>query len=83
MASEWARKSAKRLMDSFICDDVASALDEAREEGAQRERWACHQLAAMASENCGSITDDFCPRCGFHVADAIAARGPMLGPEEE
>lgn len=92
MASEWATSKAikvwpesqwyLRLGRDGDIERLAAALDEAREEGAQRERWWCRELAE-------TVTDDHrlpyteCSRCGSHIADAIASRGPMLAPEGE
>lgn len=85
MVSEWARNSAKRLMDSFICDDVAAALDEAREDGAERERWECHRIASEVSkpEHYRTTTGIPSTAGADWITGAIAARGPMRGPEEE
>lgn len=77
------KKSGQGSYKRFYCSGcLAAALDAAREEGAQRERWWCRELAE-------TVTDDHrlpyteCPRCGSHIADAIASRGPMLAPEGE
>lgn len=82
--SEASRKKAEEIAegDDALLRVVTAALDEAREEGAQRERWECHRIAAETPDECGEYWRS-CERCGAHIADAISARGPMRGPEEE
>lgn len=80
MASEWALMRALAAVDvlgpkpggswSKTVEKIAAALDEARDEGAQRERWECHEAVSHAT-------------CGDDAQYSIAARGPMRGPEEE
>lgn len=55
---------------------ISEALAEAREEGAQRERWACYEAVKDALEQ---IPDEAALLDGLN---AISARGPMLEPEE-
>ena len=80
--SRYGSAGARRLEDY---DELRKKLDTSAEtlrKSVERERWECHQLAE-------TVTDDHrlsyveCPRCGSHIADAIAARGAMCGPEEE
>lgn len=65
-------------------DEIASALDEARadgeERGAERERRECYEAATLAfAQFRGGSPAGVEQR----VSEAIAARGPMRGPEEE
>ena len=77
-----------------VRQEIAAALDAAREKGAQRERWECHRLArACERERLSQMRtmDDFGRRdCveakateATRIADAISARGPMRWREEE
>lgn len=85
MSSEWA---LRRVRESHLCGyhcgdetaicccgEIAAALDEARQEGAERERWECHAIAYDLAYRIGGMSGA--------VAIRIAARGPMRGPEEE
>lgn len=95
MTSEWARKKAESVCKEWeemrpygwvpapLQDLVAAALDEARREGAERERWASHHEAL-------DTIDDMIEQSSYKamegmrwVVSRIAARGPMRGPEEE
>lgn len=94
MASEWALKRVREAHlcgyhcgdDSAICDcgSIAAALDEARtealQEGRERERRECYEAATLAfAQFRGGSPAGVEQR----VCEAIAARGPMRGPEEE
>lgn len=60
--------------------DFAAALDEARREGEELERRECYEAATLAfAQFRGGSPAGVEQR----VSEAIAARGPMRGPEEE
>lgn len=60
-------------------DEIAAALDEARREGEERERRECYEAATLAfAQFRGGSPAGVEQR----VSEAIAARGPMRGPEE-
>lgn len=88
MASELARKKALSTCDRHRndglytqgtvcpqCEVIAAALDEARREGAERERWECYRIASDFSDRIGGSAGA--------VAIRLADRGAMRGPEEE
>lgn len=86
MASDWARKKAEEIggPPSGVCA-IAAALDEAQERGAQRERWECAHLQELDGSRVAR-DDDGKPNAWntqLLIYAAIAARGPMLAPEEE
>jgi hypothetical protein len=82
-ALDEARAEGKQTATAEVRAIIEAELQEAEKRGAERERWECHLIAASELDYCGSGSEDFCPRCGSHIADAISARGPMRGPEEE
>lgn len=89
------KKSGQGSYKRFYCSGcLAAALDAAREKGAQRERWECHRNAerckyerasqASSMSELGNV-EAVCAKASeaARIAEAIAARGPMLAPEGE
>lgn len=73
-----AEGRAEALGDAIPLKDLmAEALAAARAEGAERERWECHQ--AVTETN---LPDTYSEPALEELAARIAARGPMRGPEE-
>lgn len=85
MASEWARKKAEEILRTTDSTSpalaavvrelqvaIAAALDAARQEGAERERWECAKIACVPGHAMATA-----------IYAAITARGPIRGPEEK
>lgn len=67
-----------------VRQEIAAALDEARREGAERERWECwSDIERYLNANADDMTQQAKDAFMFVASRLIAARGPMRGPEEE
>lgn len=74
-------KAAVTTAADVFASDVAQAYERGFKAGAELERWECYCL--MASPAVGMSSPPKVRTAVQALAAAIAARGPMRGPEEE